>query len=115
MCAMHRSMGRLKMCVRLLDDWGKLCRWHRQHSEGHADLRCSPRGEARPLVELMGGCLITCPPGTLASQPGMRLPSRATSLGKGGGTWCGACSGGRELVFPPPLCCWAGAQRIACG
>lgn len=54
MCAMHRSMGRLKMRVRLPDDWGKLCRWHWQHSEGHADLRRSPWGEARSLVELLG-------------------------------------------------------------
>lgn len=114
MCAMHRSMGRLKMCVRLPDDWGKLCRWHRQHSEGHADLRRSPRGEARPLVKLMGGCLITCPPGTPASQPGTHFPSGATSPGGGrGGAWCWACSGGRELVFPPPLCHWAGSQRVA--
>lgn len=49
MCAMHRSMGRLKMHVRLPDDWGKLCRWHWQRSEGHADLRRSPRGETRLL------------------------------------------------------------------
>lgn len=86
MCAMHRSMGRLKMHVRLPDDWGKLCRWHWQHSEGHADLRRSPRGEARPLVALMGGCLITCPPETLDSLPGTHLLSRAMSAaGRGGG------------------------------
>lgn len=114
MCAMHRSMGRLKMCVRLPDDWGKLCRWHRQHSEGHADLRRSPRGEARPLVELMGGCLITCPPGTPASSQARTSPAEPRLWGRGG-TRCWACSGGRELVFPPPLCHWAGAQRIACG
>lgn len=83
MCAMHRSMGRLKMRVRLPDDWGKLCRWHWQHSEGHADLRRSPRGEARPLVALMGGCLITCPPETLDSLPGTHLLSRAMSAGGG--------------------------------
>lgn len=83
MCAMHRSMGRLKMHVRLPDDWGKLCRWHWQHSEGHADLQRSPRGEARPLVALMGGCLITCPPETLDSLPGTHLLSRAMSAGEG--------------------------------
>lgn len=54
MCAMHRSMGRLKMRVHLPDDWGEICRWHWQHSEGQADLRSSPQGEARPLVELRG-------------------------------------------------------------
>lgn len=87
MCAMHRSMGRLKMHVRLPDDWGKLCRWHWQHSEGHADLRRSPRGEARPLVALMGGCLITCPPETLDSLPGTHLLSRAMSAAGRGGGW----------------------------
>lgn len=102
MCAMHRSMGRLKMCVCLPDDWGKLCRWHRQHSEGHADLRRSPWGEARPLAEIMGGCLITCPLGTLASQSGTHHLSKATSAG--GGTLCWTCSGGRKMVFSPPLC-----------
>lgn len=83
MCAMHRSMGRLKMRVHLPDDWGKLCRWHWQHSEGHTDLRRSPRGEARPLVALMGGCLITCPPETPDSLPGTHLLSRAMSAGGG--------------------------------
>lgn len=47
MCAMHGSMGRLKMRVCSLDDRGKLCCWHRQHSEGHVDLRRAPRGDAR--------------------------------------------------------------------
>ena len=47
MCAMHGSMGRLKMRVRSLDDRGKLCCWHRRRSEGHADLRRAPRGDAR--------------------------------------------------------------------
>lgn len=44
MCAMHGSMGRLKMRVRSLDDRGKLCCWHRRRSEGHADLRRAPGG-----------------------------------------------------------------------
>lgn len=112
MCAMHRSMGRLKMHVRLPDDWGKLCRWHWQHSEGHADLRRSPRGETRPLVVLMGGCLIICPPETLDSLPGTHLLSKALSA-VGGGTQCWACSGDRELVFPPPLCHEAVSRRVA--
>lgn len=60
MCAMHGSMGRLKMRVRSPDDWGKLCRWHRQRSEGHADLRRSPRGEARPLPSCWGGSHCLC-------------------------------------------------------
>lgn len=47
MCAMHGSMGRLKMRVCSLDDRGKLCCWHRQHSEGHVDLRRAPQGDAR--------------------------------------------------------------------
>lgn len=54
MCAMHRSMGRLKMCVCLPDDWGKLCRWHRQHSEGHTDLRRSPRERQGLLLSSRG-------------------------------------------------------------
>lgn len=85
MCAMHRSMGRLKMCV-------CACRTTGESfavgigSTVKVTLTCGavPGGEARTLVELMGGCLITCPPGTPASQPGTHLPSRATSLAGGG-------------------------------
>lgn len=99
MCAMHRSMGRLKMHVRLPDGWGKLCRWHWQHSEGHADLRRSPRGEARPLVALMGGCLITCPPETLDFLPGTHLLSRALSAG-GGVPSAGLALGTGRWCFP---------------
>lgn len=71
MCAMHGSMGRLKMRVRLPDGWGKLCRWHRQRSEGHADLRRGPQGEARPLLSYWGCVWGVSPP--VLPDPGLPI------------------------------------------